>query len=76
MALMMQEVYSALIEAGASEDKATAAAIAIASYDNRLASVETKLEKLQYTIDRSIVESRVIRGIIVSIMVGMLWKMW
>ena len=40
---MVKEVYDALLAAGAPEDKASAAAAAIANYDNRLAKLESIL---------------------------------
>ena len=36
---MIKEVYDALIEAGASDEKARAAAVAIAAYENRFAKI-------------------------------------
>jgi hypothetical protein len=43
MAIMMEKLYSALRRANVPEDEATAAAIEAASYENRLASVESTL---------------------------------
>ena len=43
MSTMIIEVYDALKSAGASEEKATAAAKAIADYDNRFNKVESEL---------------------------------
>jgi hypothetical protein len=43
MALQLGALREALIEAGASPDKATKAAEEVASYENRLAGIETKL---------------------------------
>ncbi len=40
---MISEVYDALREAGASEDKSRKAAEAVAAYDNRFASIDLKL---------------------------------
>lgn len=40
---MIIEVYDAFKSAGASEEKATAAAKAIADYDNRFNKIETEL---------------------------------
>jgi hypothetical protein len=47
MATMIAEVYDALKEAGASEEKARAAATALASYENRFARLESQLVELQ-----------------------------
>jgi len=63
MALMLGEVYDALLEAGASEEKARKAAEAIASYDNRLAAIERKLEVHTYMLSTLIV-----------IGLGILWR--
>ncbi len=43
MSTMIIEVYDAFKSAGASEEKATAAAKAIADYDNRFNKIETEL---------------------------------
>jgi hypothetical protein len=43
MALQLGALREALIEAGASPEKANQAAEEVASYENRLAGVETKL---------------------------------
>jgi hypothetical protein len=41
MAIMMAELYAALREAGASDDKAAKAAQEAAAYENRLARIES-----------------------------------
>ncbi len=43
MALMLSDTYEALIEAGASEAKARAAAQEVAALDQRLGRIESKL---------------------------------
>lgn len=43
MANMLSEIYDALREAGASEEKARAAATAVASYESRFTRIETGL---------------------------------
>lgn len=43
MATMVSEVYDALLEAGASQDKARKAAEAVANYDNRFNKIEQDL---------------------------------
>ena len=43
MALQLGALREALIEAGASPEKANNAAEEVASYENRLAGIETKL---------------------------------
>lgn len=50
MALQLGALRDALIEAGASEDKASRAAEELASYENRLASMENKLSVLIWMV--------------------------
>ena len=50
MATMISEVYDALKEAGASDDKARRAAEAVASYDNRLAKMDSDLGLLKWMV--------------------------
>jgi hypothetical protein len=47
MATMIAEVYDALLAAGAPEEKARAAASAIAGYENRFASLENRMVGLE-----------------------------
>jgi hypothetical protein len=44
MALMLREFYEALIEAGASKEKAQKVAEAMGSYEDRLGRVERRLD--------------------------------
>lgn len=44
MTTMLSEVYDALLEAGASQEKARKAAEAVASYENRFNKIEAKLD--------------------------------
>lgn len=44
---MIAEVYDALIEAGASQEKARKAAEAIAGYESRFAGIEVRLERME-----------------------------
>lgn len=46
MPVMSAEVYDALTEAGASQDKARKAAEVVAGYDNRFATIESRLVKI------------------------------
>lgn len=46
MALMLSDTYQALLEAGASEEKAQAAAMEIANFEQRLVRIESKLDLL------------------------------
>jgi hypothetical protein len=50
MTAMIREVYEALKEAGASEEKAAKAAEAIAGYENRFNKVETDLMLLKWMV--------------------------
>jgi len=47
MTTMIAEVYDALVEAGASQDKARKAAEAIAGYETRFADIERRLERME-----------------------------
>lgn len=46
MTTMIAEVYDALVEAGASDEKARKAAEAIAGYETRFAGLEMRLERM------------------------------
>ena len=50
MATMVVEIYDALIEAGASEAKARAAASTLANYEGRSNKVETELTLLKWMV--------------------------
>lgn len=52
MSIMVSEVYDALLEAGASDEKSRAAAQAIADYDQRFNRIdaELKLHRLMLTL--------------------------
>ncbi|HMF50937.1 MAG TPA: hypothetical protein VK603_19945 [Candidatus Saccharimonadales bacterium] len=63
--LMVSEVYDALKEAGASEAKSRAAAEAIASYENRFANIDRKLDVLTWMV-----------GFLIMMVVGVLWKVF
>jgi len=51
MKIMIAEVYDALKEAGASEEKSRAAAEAVASYENRFAAIKRKLAILTWQMN-------------------------
>jgi hypothetical protein len=51
MALMLSKTYDALLEAGASPDKAREAAEEIASFENRLAGIEADLKLIVGRLD-------------------------
>ncbi|MEM7694118.1 MAG: hypothetical protein AAF318_06690 [Pseudomonadota bacterium] len=52
--LMIASVYDALKDAGASEEKARAAAVDVAGHDNRLASMERKLDGVADRLGRKL----------------------
>ena len=64
MALMSSELYDALIEAGASEEKARKAAEAVAAYDTRFATLERKLDVLTWMV-----------GFNLMVSLGVLWRL-
>jgi hypothetical protein len=85
MTTMIAEVYDALREAGASEEKSRKAAETIANYDGRFTAIDTRLA----TIDGRIVgldgriagiESRVNQltwavGLNIAMTLGVLWRL-
>jgi len=60
---MISEVYDALIEAGASSEKAGKAAQAVANYDNRFAKVEADLLLVKWML-----------GFVLAMQAATLWK--
>ena len=48
--LMNEEVYTALVEAGATDEKARAAARSVAQYDSRLSAMDTRLTLLSWMV--------------------------
>jgi hypothetical protein len=62
---MISEVYDALKEAGASEEKSRKAAEAIASYENRFARIEGDLALLKWMV-----------GFNLAMTVAVLWKVF
>jgi hypothetical protein len=71
MALQLGALRDALIEAGATPAKADKAAEELAGYENRLSSIDLKLERL--TGDVKVVQA--IGGIIVALLAGVLWRL-
>ena len=71
MATMISEVYDALLEAGASEEKARKAAEAVASYDQRFAVLETRMVELGGRV--ALVQWMVGTNIVLTL--GGLWKL-
>ncbi len=70
MPTMISEVYDALIEAGASEEKARKAAEAVAAYDQRFAVLETRIVELAGRV--GLVQWMLGTNIILTL--GVLWK--
>ena len=64
MALMLSSLYDALLEAGASEEKARKAAEEAASYEARLQAVERKLDVLTWMVGFNLVFT-----------LGVLWRL-
>ena len=65
MALQLGALRDALINAGAEETLANKAAEEAAGYESRLASIETKLQVLQYMV-----------GTILLLMLPVFWMLW
>ena len=71
MATMISEVYNALLEAGASKEKARKAAEAVAAYDQRFAVLETRMVELGGRV--ALVQWMVGTNIVLTL--GGLWKL-
>ena len=54
MSTMLAEVYDAFKEAGVSDDKARAAATAVAAYENRFQRIEVDLAVIKWMVGASI----------------------
>lgn len=66
MSTMIVEVYEAFKDAGASEEKASAAAKAMADYDSRFARMEGSIESLRWMVGIGIALNMAILGLIVN----------
>ncbi len=64
MALQLGALRDALVEAGASESKARAAAEEVASYETRLSSIDGRLSVLTWMVGTNIV-----------LTLGVLWRL-
>jgi len=60
------EIYEAFKDAGASEEKATAAAKAVADYETKFARIEGTLESLKWMMGIGIALNMAIIGLIVN----------
>ena len=65
MPLMLSELYDALLDAGASEEKARKAAEAIASYENRFSRIESDLAVVKWML-----------GFNLAMTTAVLWKVF
>lgn len=72
MSLMNQELYDALIEGGTSETKARRAAQAVADYEGKLSSIDTKLA----IIGGDITLMKWMLGTVIAIGLGILFKLF
>ena len=68
MVTAVTEVYDALREAGASEEKSRAAASAVASYDTRLSKVEPDLMLLKWMVGSNIALSVAMIGLLLKLL--------
>ena len=48
--MLIEEIYDALIEAGASEEKARAAARAMINYETRISKIESDMNLLKWMV--------------------------
>ncbi len=90
MPVMLSSLYYALLDAGASEEKARQAAEEAAQYETRLVAIDSKLDRLgsrgeildakvttlETLMNHTRVEMRTLCGIIVGIALGILWRVW
>jgi hypothetical protein len=81
MALMSSELYDALLDAGASEEKSRKAAEAVAQQENRFASLEQRMVTVEGKIDTLRAELRGelawikwMLGTVIVLVLGVLWK--
>ncbi len=69
MALPLSKLYIALKEANVAEDKAAAAAEEVASFENRLASLEAKLSLRTWMVSVNITLTFLVLGIVISTLI-------
>jgi MoxR-like ATPase len=80
---MIREVYEALREAGASDEKAAKAAEAVALYEPRLADIRNDIAELRTDLQREIAELRAeiklqrwMLGVNTALVLGVLVKLF
>jgi len=86
MSMMIAEVYDALKEAGASDEKARKAAVAVATHDQRSAAIEARLVALEAKVNvlgarleaiaHELTIHRWVLGIIIALQVAILIKLF
>lgn len=70
MPLMLSKLYTALLEAGASEDSARAAAEEAAAYEQRFAALDTRMERFEGRL--SLVQWMLGTNLVMTL--GILWR--
>ncbi len=67
MSVMIAELYDALKEAGASEEKSRAAAKALAEYENRFNKIDSELQLMKWMLGGCLALSGTTVGLLLSI---------
>ena len=67
MSIMIAELYDALLEAGASEEKSRAAAKALADYKSRFNKIDTELHIMNWMLGASLALSGTVVGLLLNI---------
>ena len=90
MPIMLSSLYYALLDAGASEEKARQAAEEAAQYETRLVAIDSKLDRLgsrveildakvttlETLMNHTRVEMRTLCSLVIGIALGILWRVW
>jgi hypothetical protein len=76
MALMVGELYDALLEAGASEEKARKAAEAAAQVDTRFQAMETRLTRIEVHLESLNHRVTLLLTLIIVVLGGVLSTLW
>ena len=64
---MITELYDALKEAGASEEKSRAAAKALAEYESRFNKIDAELQLMKWMLGASLALSETVVGLLLNI---------
>jgi len=67
MSIMIAELYDALKEAGASEEKSRAAAKALADYESRFNKIDTELQIIKWMLGASLALSGTVAGLLLNV---------